>query len=111
MAISVAVAETSCPIAVGLIWLTLICPPTVLTPSGSAWLTAIMAAFSMSAVIAGVARTGMSPDPICSAVLSLVTTRVLVCCNPVSISRCVYACRLQKRRFFTFFFARTASGT
>ncbi len=63
----------------------LTCPPTVLSPFCSVLLTAVMAAFSMSATIAGVASTGMSPDPICSAELSLLTMRVLVCCSPISM--------------------------
>jgi hypothetical protein len=42
-----------------------------------------MAAFSMSAIIAGVASTGMSPEPMAMAVTASVTVNWLVCVNPV----------------------------
>ena len=42
--------------------------PTVVEPSGSSFATAFIAAFSMRAIIAGVASTGMSPEPTASAV-------------------------------------------
>ena len=44
-----------------------------------------MAAFSMRAIIIGVASTGMSPEPTEAAVLSAVTSIVEVCLSPVSI--------------------------
>jgi hypothetical protein len=46
--------------------------------------TAIIAAFSMSATIAGVASTAISPEPINSAVLPSLTTITLWCFNPFS---------------------------
>jgi hypothetical protein len=48
--------------------------PTVAEPCGSAGATAFIAAFSMSATIAGVAKTSRSPDPIVTAVFSSPTT-------------------------------------
>jgi hypothetical protein len=49
-----------------------------------------MAAFSMSAIIDGVASTGMSPDPIAIAVTASVTVNWLVCVSPISIISLVF---------------------
>jgi hypothetical protein len=43
-----------------------------------------MAAFSIKAIMAGVANTGMSPEPILTAVTASVTVSSLVCFNPTS---------------------------
>ena len=58
---------------------------TVVQPSGSSFLTASMAAFSISAIIIGVARTGMSPEPTAIAVTASVTVNSLVYFSPISI--------------------------
>jgi len=42
---------------------TFISAPTVVEPAGNAAAAAVMAAFSISATIEGVANTGRSPDP------------------------------------------------
>ena len=51
--------------------------PTVVEPSGSAPATAFIAAFSISAIIAGVAKTAISPEPRAWAVLPSATTTLL----------------------------------
>lgn len=61
---------------------TFISAPTVVAPSGSASATAVIAALSMSATIAGVAKTSRSPDPIVAAVLPTVTVAVRRAANP-----------------------------
>lgn len=76
---SVAVAETVSPIFDGLRWVALINPPTVVSSSAAMFLAASIAAFSIRAIIAGVAKTGMSPEPIRSAVLFSFTLHVEVC--------------------------------
>ena len=60
----------------------LMCPPTVVQPSGRWSATASMAAFSINAIIAGVASTAMSPDPITIAVTASLTVNWLLCRNP-----------------------------
>ena len=80
--VTMAVAVMVSPILLGLRWDEAMCPPTVVQPSGRWSATASMAAFSMSAIIAGVASTAMSPEPIAMAVTSWVTVNSLVCRNP-----------------------------
>ena len=63
MAVRVAVALTSCPIALGRVCRMFIAPPTVVLPSGREGATACIAAFSISATSDGVANTGSAPDP------------------------------------------------
>jgi hypothetical protein len=57
--------------------------PTVVEPSGRAAATALIAAFSISATIAGVANTFISPEPSVSAVFVSVTMVVLSADNPI----------------------------
>ena len=66
--VTVAVAVMVSPNFEGRRWEELMCPPTVVQPSGKWPATAYIAAFSMSAIIAGVASTGMSLEPIVTAV-------------------------------------------
>jgi len=63
---------------------TFISSPTVVEPAGNAAAAAVMAAFSISATIEGVANTGRSPDPIAAAVFSFVTVVRLWADNPFS---------------------------
>ena len=81
---STAVAFTVEPMGEGLICDDSMCPPTVVLPSGRHSFTAFIAAFSMSAIMAGVASTGMSPEPRVMAVWVSSTVNVLVYDNPIS---------------------------
>jgi len=83
--ISSAVAETVCPMPVGLMCEAAICPPTVVQSSSRLSATQSMAAFSISANIIGVARTLRSPLPTAHAKWHSSTTNVLVYFLPVSI--------------------------
>jgi hypothetical protein len=56
--------------------------PTVVCPCWSAGATAIIAAFSIRATSAGVANTGISPEPIFSAVSDSATVILLINFNP-----------------------------
>ena len=60
--------------------------PTVVWSSVSDLATQFIAAFSISATIAGVASTGRSPDPITAAVNGSVTTSVEIDFAPISIN-------------------------
>jgi len=64
--------------------MTFISAPTVVAPSGSSPATAVMAAFSISATIAGVAKTARSPEPIAAAVLPAATVAALRAESPFS---------------------------
>lgn len=82
--VSTAVAEISVPRPEGLICVVFISEPTVVEPSGKAAATARIAAFSISATMAGVANTSISPEPIATAVLAAVTVVVLQAESPFS---------------------------
>lgn len=82
--VTTAEAMTSVPRPEGLIWVTFISAPTVVAPSGNAPATANMAAFSISATMAGVAKTGMSPEPMAAAVFCGVTVVRLTAVSPFS---------------------------
>ena len=75
-AVRVAVAFTRHPSVVGRMCVAFIMLPTVLSLSASCCAAAFIAAFSMSAIMAGVASTGRSPLPAFSA----------RCCCPTVIS-------------------------
>lgn len=81
--VSTAVAVISAPRPDGLICVTFISDPTVDDPSGSPAATASIAAFSIKAIIAGVANTSMSPEPMAFAVFSEDTVVRLVNDKPV----------------------------
>ena len=91
ISVRVAVAWMVLPIAEGAKCEVSIKPPTVVEPSGSSEATVCIAAFSIKATRAGVAKTGRSPEPSARAVFCSVTVTVLVCCIPsVSIMfKCV----------------------
>jgi hypothetical protein len=59
-----------------------------------------MAAFSINANKAGVAKTGISPEPKVMAVFSSLTTVALVCANPFSIIMltCFFICKNTKKK-------------
>ena len=57
---------------------------TVVQPSGSSFLTASMATFSISAIIIGVTGTGLSPEPTAIAVTASVTVKTLVYSGAIS---------------------------
>lgn len=70
-----AVASISAPKGDGLRCEHEIIPPTVVLPSGNSAATVFIAAFSMRAVIAGVASTSRSPEPMLRAVRISATVR------------------------------------
>ena len=76
--VSVAVARTFAPMADGFMCVVCIYAPTVVEPCGKAGATAFIAAFSINATIAGVAKTSRSPDPIVTAQFDSATTVSLV---------------------------------
>ena len=73
-AVSVAVASTVAPIGEGRRCVVVMAEPTVVLPSSRSDATQSIAAFSISATIAGVASTSKSPEPSTEAHLSAVTT-------------------------------------
>lgn len=84
----------------GLICVVFISEPTVVEPSGKAAATARIAAFSISATMAGVANTSMSPEPIAAAVLAAVTVVVLQAESPFSnISISFFTIRFYKNNY------------
>ena len=83
--VSVAVAVMVSPSAEGLMCVVSILAPTVVSPSSKDGATASMAAFSISATIAGVANTSKLPDPNVLAVFVSSTFVVTVWVNPFSI--------------------------
>ena len=83
-AVKTAVAVIVAPTFEGLMCEQFISDPTVVEPSGRASATAVMAAFSIKATIAGVAKTSKSPEPIARAVFVAFTTTFEVADKPFS---------------------------
>jgi hypothetical protein len=72
-----------------------------------------MAAFSINANRAGVAKTGISPEPKVMAVFSPLTTVALVCANPFSIIMltCFYLQKYEKKGTAPYFAEKNGAFT